>query len=102
MTWLVGWCQRASDSMRDVACNLTRHMVCVGTKFKDPFFKKEKSALVSHTKLTDHGQYAAEIEDMTDPGSSIKVETYEVFKPIIDKIHILAEYIPPYHFILKE
>ena len=55
-----------------------------------------------NTKLPDHGQYAAEIEDMTDSGSSIKVETYEVFKPIIDKIHILAEYIPPYHFILKE
>ena len=55
-----------------------------------------------NTKLPDHGQYAAEIEEMTDPGSSIKVEMYEVSKPIIEKINILAEYIPPYQFILKE
>ena len=55
-----------------------------------------------NTKLPDHGQYVDEIEEMTDPGSSIKVETYEVFKPIIEKIHILVEYISPYQFILKE
>ena len=57
----------------------------------------------SDYQVPDPDRYATGIEEMTNyTNSGIKVETCEVFKLIIDTINILAEYLPPYQFILKE
>ena len=55
----------------------------------------------SDYQVPNHDRYATRIEEMTNTNSGIKVETCEVFKLIIVTINILAEYIPPYQFILK-
>ena len=56
----------------------------------------------SDYQVPNHDRYATRIEEMTNTNSGIKVVTCGVFKLIIDTINILAEYIPPYQFILKE
>ena len=49
----------------------------------------------SDYQVPNHDRYATRIEEMTNTNSSIKVETCDVFKLIINTINILVEYIPP-------